>query len=105
MSKKTALRFATFALAIVNALVCPAQVEQGAITGLVTDQSGASVAGTKVSVTNLDTQVTISTITNSQGNYTFPFLSHGNYSVAAEKAGFSQERVTGVSLRVGLTAT
>jgi hypothetical protein len=99
------IRYAAFAFAIVNALVCPAQVEQGAITGVVTDQSGASVAGAKVTVTNLDTQVTAATQTNSQGNYEFPFLPHGNYSVVAEKAGFSPERVTGISLRVGLAAT
>jgi Carboxypeptidase regulatory-like domain len=99
------IRYATFALAIMNALVCPAQVEQGNITGVVTDQSGASVAGAKVTVTNLDTQVTAATSTNSQGNYEFPFLPHGNYSVVAEKAGFSPERVTGISLRVGLAAT
>src|SRR6266568_6603529 len=99
------IRYATLALAIVNVLVCPAQVEQGAITGVVTDQSGASVGGAKVTVTNLDTQVMATTLTNNQGNYEFPFLPHGNYSVVAEKAGFSPERVTGISLRVGLAAT
>ena len=99
------IRYAALALAIANALVCPAQVEQGAITGVVTDQSGASVAGAKVTVTNLDTQVMASALTNNQGNYEFPFLPHGNYSVVAEKAGFSPERVTGISLRVGLAAT
>jgi hypothetical protein len=87
------------------AFLCWGQVEQGTITGIVTDQSGALVEGAKVTVTNSDTQVARSSETNSQGNYTFPFLPHGNYSVTAEKPGFSIERVNGIELRVGLTAT
>ena len=82
-----------------------AQVEQGSITGVVIDGSGASVAGAKVTVTNLNTRVATKLETNTQGNYTVPFLAHGEYSVTAEKAGFGLERVTGINLRVGLTAT
>src|SRR5439155_15634060 len=77
----------------------------GAITGVVTDESGASIVGAKVTLTNIDTQVVSSIETNGQGNYQFPFVPHGSYSVAAEKTGFAQGRVTGISLRVGLTAT
>ncbi len=88
-----------------TAFVCVAQVEQGTITGVVTDQSGAAVAGAKVTVTNANTQATTSTETNGQGNYTFPFLQNGRYQIEAEKAGFSLERVTGIALQVGLTAT
>ncbi|HMJ61187.1 MAG TPA: TonB-dependent receptor, partial [Bryobacteraceae bacterium] len=105
MSNKLAATSAAVLFAVAGAFVCSGQVEQGTITGIVTDQSGALVAGAKVTVTNLDTQVTRSSETNNQGNYTFPFLPHGSYSVTAEKAGFSVARVTGITLRVGLTAT
>lgn len=84
---------------------CFAQTEQGTITGVVTDPSGAVVEGAKVTVVNTDTQVSGVSQTNGQGNYTFPFLPHGTYSVSIEKPGFSLNRVDGVSLRVGLTAT
>src|SRR5438477_3545596 len=105
MSRKLAVPSAAIAFVIASAILCVAQVEQGSITGLVTDQSGAAVPGARVTVTNLNTQVTASTETNNQGIYTFPFLSHGEYAITAEKQGFSLERVTSISLRVGLTAT
>jgi Carboxypeptidase regulatory-like domain len=105
MSHKLASTFAAAAFFAAFASLCFAQTEQGTITGLVTDQSGATVGGAKVTVINNDTQTTAVADTNNQGNYSFPFLAHGNYSVTAEKAGFSLERVTGISLRVGSIAT
>ena len=105
MLRMSVRRIATLVFALANALLCSAQVEQGAITGVVTDQSGASIAGAKLTLTNADTQVTITSQTNNQGNYGFPFLPHGSYSLVAEKPGFSPERVNGISLRVGLAAT
>ncbi len=105
MSRNLAILCAAVVFAAGNAMLCPAQVEQGTITGVVIDQSGAAVADAKVTLRNTDTEGTSIVQTNGQGNYSFPFLPHGNYSVAAEKAGFSPERVTGIALRVGLTAT
>ena len=105
MSHKLLATSAIVLFAVAGAFVCSGQVEQGTITGIVTDQSGALVAGAKVTVTNLDTQVTGSSETNNQGNYTFPFLPHGSYSVTAEKTGFSVARGTGIALRGGPTAT
>jgi hypothetical protein len=102
MSLKSA---ALSAALVFFASFCFAQTEQGTITGVVTDPSGALVEGAKVTVVNTDTQVSAVSQTNTQGNYTFPFLPHGNYSVTVEKSGFSLNRVDGVSLRVGLIAT
>src|SRR5690242_20069443 len=93
------------AIGIILATFCQAQVEQGAIVGLITDPSGAAVPGAKVTVTNTETQVASVGATNDQGNYVFPFLPHGRYSVTVEKSGFSAGKVTDIELRVGLTAT
>src|SRR3954471_24699874 len=100
MSVKSATWSAIFAF--LTALFCTSQTEQGTITGVVTDSSGALVEGAKVTAVNTETQVSAFSQTNNQGNYTFPFLSHGSYSVTVEKSGFSLNRVDGVSLRVGL---
>jgi hypothetical protein len=105
MSRKFVLPLATFVFAVANAFLCQAQVEQATVTGIVTDGSGAAIAGAKVTLTNTETQVAVSTQTNNQGNYSFPFVPHGTYSVVAEKEGFSAARVTDISLRVGLAAT
>jgi hypothetical protein len=94
-----------FAMVLFAAAALTAQVEQASITGLVTDPTGASIPNAKVKITNADTQVSARGETNGQGNYNFPFLPHGSYSVLVEKEGFASGRVTGVRLQVGLTAT
>src|SRR5437867_11804346 len=82
-----------------------AQVEQAAITGAVTDQSDALVAGAQVTVTNTRTGVKAVTKTNAEGYYSVPYLAPGEYEVAVEGAGFKKASVAGIMLRVGLTAT
>ena len=46
-------------------------------TGSVTDKTGASAAATKVTATNLDTQVARETMTDDGGSYTLPLLPPG----------------------------
>jgi hypothetical protein len=98
--------WAAFAcLLLAGAAASFGQVEQGTITGVVTDPSGASVPNAKVVVTNLGTQAESIKETNEQGNYGVPFLPPGRYTVVAQKDGFSTERVTNITVTVGLTAT
>ena len=68
----------------------PAQnvVLTGAISGRVTDQSGAVVAGASLVVQNLQTDVTQSAQTNQTGLYRFPVLAPGFYSIATSLKGF-----------------
>ena len=51
-----------------------AQSTTQAVTGLVTDSSGAIVAGAKVTLTNIDTGVAQTVNTNETGNYTFTLV-------------------------------
>jgi len=92
-------------LAVLGAQFCSAQTEQGAITGVVTDQTGAAVPKAKVSAVNTNTQVVAATETNASGHYRIPYLPPGPYTITAEKTGFTASRVTDISLPVGLTAT
>jgi hypothetical protein len=81
------------------------QVEQGAITGRVVDEAGGVVPGASVTVMETRTHVVRETVTNAVGQYTVPYLPVGTYDVTAKLAGFTTARITGVALRVGLTAT
>jgi hypothetical protein len=81
------------------------QVEQGNITGTVTDQSGAVVPGAIVRATNTLTQVKAETLSNEAGSYRLPFLNTGQYDLTAEKTGFEMTRVQNIRLTVALTAT
>ena len=73
-----------------------AQVEQGTVTGVITDQFNAVIVGGKVVLTNADTRVAATTSTNQQGNYTFPYTPPGHYSVSAEMQGFSAATVNNI---------
>src|ERR1700691_6026854 len=62
----------------------------GDIAGVVTDPTAAVVSGVSVTLKNLDTGSSTSTITNSQGSYNFAFLQPGNYSISASGSGFNK---------------
>src|SRR5215471_4385418 len=90
-------------LALVCAYPIAAQVEQAAITGAITDQSDARIAHAKVAVTNVRTGISSTTVTNSEGYYSIPYLAPGEYTVAVESSGFKKSVVSGIALRVGFT--
>jgi hypothetical protein len=63
-------KFRTFTFAGVLfacAWPCLAQVERGTITGTVRDGTGAVIANANVSVTNVNTGVSLSTLTSQAG--------------------------------------
>jgi hypothetical protein len=64
------------------------QAVYGSVFGTVTDQSGAAVPGATVTITNLGTNVSESTKTNSTGNYNQTRLIPGLYRVRVEGSGF-----------------
>ena len=66
------------------------QATSGTISGTVTDQSGAAVAGAAVSVRSLDTNVTRSATTAADGRFSFPALIVGPYELTAELRGFTK---------------
>ena len=73
------------------------------LKGRVSDSSGAPVPGVKVEIKNTGTNVAISTVTDSAGQYTVPFLKPGTYSVTVEAPGFKKFVRDGLSLSVGDT--
>jgi hypothetical protein len=65
-----------------------AQVYTGSIRGTVADGSGAVIPSTKITLENLDTGFTTTTISNDVGGYLFTPVSVGRYRVRAEIPGF-----------------
>jgi len=76
---------------------------QGAITGTVTDQSGAVMPDVNVALKNLEQGYTRSTKSNSQGAFQFPLLDPGTYSVTLTAPSFKVLTVT-TTVSVGQTA-
>ena len=75
------------ALFIASTANLKAQGLQNAITGQVTDTSGAALPNTAVTVTNIKTNVSTVVHTDDTGRYTAPALVVGEYSAKAEAPG------------------
>ena len=65
-----------------------AQVDQGAITGVVQDNSGAVIPNAQVTLTSTDTGLMLQQQTNNSGIYNFSPVKIGNYTVSATAPGF-----------------
>src|ERR1700736_5851281 len=85
-------------------LVCVplfSQGNQGRITGTVTDKSGGVVAGTTVTVKDVERGVTRTLTTGDSGEYNAPNLLPGTYAVRAEAKGFKVVERQNILLEVG----
>ena len=71
------------------------------ITGLVTDSSGAAVAGANVTATNTATGVAYRGTTNGSGVYVLPQLVPGPYKVSLTKGGFATVERPELTVRTG----
>jgi Carboxypeptidase regulatory-like domain/TonB-dependent Receptor Plug Domain len=87
-------------LLVALALAIPgyAQNISGSLSGRLVDQQGATVANATVTATEPSKNTTDTTKTNAQGDFVFPALQPGNYSVSAEQAGFKKSEKTGIVL-------
>ena len=88
------------ALLISGACLLYSQAVNGSLVGTILDSSGASLPNATVTVTETNTGITRSTHTNESGNYSFPDLAPGKYTVAAEQAGFKRASRTDVDILV-----
>jgi len=78
-------------------------VNQGDISGTVTDSTGASVPGAKVTVLNIDTGVTKDYTTNDAGVYDTSSIVAGNYKLTFSRDGFSTLVRSSITIPVGTT--
>ena len=81
-----------------------AQLNRGSVTGAVTDPSSAAVPGAKVLLRNEGTNAVLETTTNETGQYNFPNLPVGTYSIAVEAASFKKAERRAVEVSVSQVA-
>jgi hypothetical protein len=82
-----------------------AQETQGAITGTVTDPSGAAVPDATVKALNTATNLGVVAHTKSNGSYLVPELPAGTYKLTITKEGFKTETHTEVLVNGNRTTT
>jgi hypothetical protein len=77
-------------LILLNANAVFAQSGNAQLGGLIEDSSKALIPGVTVTATNVDTNVTQTTLSNESGTYTFAALAPGKYKVSADLSGFKK---------------
>src|SRR5579862_1036930 len=91
---------ATFSLALGTA--CYAQGgATGAISGVVVDSSGSSVAEAEVQIINSATEAIVRKLpTSTDGTFVATLLPPGTYNAVVNKSGFSEAKAEGIEVRV-----
>ena len=77
----------------------------GTVSGQVTDQQNAVIAGAEVRLTDPATRNTLSTTTNDAGRYSFVNVPPAVYDVTISKQGFTVRKVNAQEVRVGQLLT
>jgi hypothetical protein len=75
-----------------------AQTGAASLTGIITDETGASVPGATVTATNQATNVDYTAVSNDAGNYTLTSLPVGTYIVKAELSRFKKAATKPIQL-------
>ncbi len=104
---KTRLFSLSVLLIMLVCLAAPAfaQGDRGAITGVITDATGAVVPNVQVTATHLATHTTFKAVTTSVGVYRIPYLPPGDYEVSAALKGFKTAVVSQVVVAVATVVT
>ena len=92
-------------LCLVSATILLAQSTGGRVLGRVSDPSGAVLAGVKVTLTNEATGVSQQSTANDSGDYVFPQVAVGSYSVEFDQAGFKKNVRHGVNVDLNQIVT
>jgi hypothetical protein len=93
-----------FAVLVIFSHVAVSQVATGAISGQITDLSGAAVPNAKVTATNIDTSLSVTAISDASGAFIIPHLALGNYSVTISANGFKEYKYPSVAVTVAASS-
>jgi len=96
--------FALLAVLLCGPRTAVGQQVNAAITGQVTDPSGAPIVGAVVTARDVDRGTTFTDQTNSDGSYNLPRVPPGRYEVNATAKGFQTAHRTGLDLSMNQTA-
>jgi hypothetical protein len=96
---------ATAPIAVVFVISASAQTDTSRITGTVTDAQGAAVPAATVTIAETTKQISRTVQTSADGNYDFPGIPPGNYTLTVEKTGFKKSVQTNIQAQIANTTT
>ena len=73
----------------------------GDITGTVTNPSGAVTPHATVTLTNANTNASVTTTTSVQGYYRFSFVPSGTFNLSVAATGFATQQIKGIMVTAG----
>src|SRR5690348_12859394 len=100
-------RFFLTAVLPVVLLLClrsGAFAQNSQLTGIVTDDNSALIAGAQITLTNVNTSMTHRAVTNADGYYSIPFVLPGNYQLNVVASGFKPVTRNNLSINVAQVA-
>ena len=97
------MRFVSLCICVLllTASAAFAQFDSATVLGTVRDTSNAVVPAAKVTLTGVETGISIVRTSSGDGNYEFSAVKPGKYVVTAEKSGFAIALVDNVQVQVG----
>jgi len=95
------MRFRLILFVMLFSVLACAQEFRALISGQVTDSSGATIPGATVKATNLNTNVSVTTTSATDGRYVLAQVPAGPYTLVCEATGFKKLTREGISLAVG----
>ena len=101
IQRRTIIAATVFVLAAMSwiaSVPAHAQTTTGSIYGTVGDSTGAVIPDASVTAKNVQNGFTNTVSSNASGDYVFPNLAPGNYTVSAQAAGFKSTTETGIVL-------
>src|SRR6185436_2019882 len=90
----------SFLVSVCLSITVFAQVN-ATVGGTVSDATGALIPGVEITATNVNTGIVQTRITNETGNYEFPSLQPGVYTLTANLPGFQAQTYNNVQLSQG----
>src|ERR1700730_13933958 len=104
LPEKIAMSVVVFTVLVISPLIpisLHAQVVGATLSGTVTDQSGAVIPNTQISIKNVATGLARVVATDPAGFYTAPNWLPGPYEITAAASGFATKVQTDITLSVG----
>ena len=88
-----------------SAFASLAQENTGSIKGQAKDETGAVIAGAKVTANSPALIRELDTMTDANGNYLFPSVPVGTYTLSVTRQGFKNVKSENITVQLGKTST
>jgi hypothetical protein len=87
-------------LGVMSCAPALSQMDTATISGYILDESGAVIPGASIKLTNVETNVDVSQLSNGSGLYVFTSVKPGHYRIVVEKKSFREIALTDLQVNV-----